>query len=61
MPGLTLEFTLYLNEIKLLKPVTCYYQLPTHSAWSHRILGSQMDLSAIKTKTIDQLDYDTSM
>ena len=24
----------YLNEIKLMKPVTCRYQLLTHSAWS---------------------------
>ncbi len=31
---LTLTFTYYLNEINLLKPVTCRYRFPTYSAWS---------------------------
>ncbi len=34
---LTLTFTLYLNKVELLKPVTCCYRFPTHSAWSHHI------------------------
>ena len=29
---LTLTVTIHLDEIKLLKPVTCCYQLPNHSA-----------------------------
>ncbi len=34
---LILPLTLYFNKIKLLKPGTCHYWLPTHSVWSHHI------------------------
>ena len=35
LPGFNIDIYKYLNEMKLLKPVTCFYQLPTDSGWSH--------------------------
>ncbi len=37
VPGFNTNIYIYLSEIKLMKPVTCCCQLPTHSAWSHHI------------------------
>ncbi len=31
----------YLNKMKFVKPVTCRYRLPTHSAWSQHILSNK--------------------
>ena len=40
--GLTLTLTIYLNEIKHMKPATCHYQLPTHSTGSYYLEGDDI-------------------
>ena len=35
--GFNIDIYIYLNEIKLLKPVICCYWLSTHSAWSRHL------------------------